>query len=327
MKNGQCQKSPVFSSKYDNQVNWQLECYPNGGTKAYNSYVSIYVSLLKSDRPELTAHVELSIFERTKQGNIKECFGNDCDEYTFSLKSGSEGWGFNRLILLKDLLEKFEKAKENAITLECKLCYEVEVNVEPFMPSKVKKPRLEEPEQHQLKLADYLGQFFDSGKMADITFIIGNRELKAHKLVLSARSSVFAEMFESSSSPSRLKLEDTELNAFQDLLNFVYKDVMPNMEEAEDRTKKMLAIAERYKVPLFKIKCEEILIKYISVNNCAELLLLADAHGASLLRQHALDYFCRHKEEIIKTAGWMNLKQNRLDLAVSILESTVSKTA
>lgn len=44
---------------------------------------------------------------------------------------------------------------------------------------------------------------------------------------------------------------------------------MPNIEEAEDRKKKMLAVAERYKVPLFKIKCEEILIKDISINNCA----------------------------------------------------------
>ena len=206
--------------------------------------------------------------------------------------------------------------KQDSLTLNCKLTYEVE-----NISFQAKVPRLEEPEDC---ITRQLGNLFNTGRMSDFTFVIGRQKFKAHKVFLSARSQVFSEMFEINGKVSpieSLKIEDCEPAVFEAMLRFLYTD---EINETEEMAKKLLPVAKKYQVKLLQHKCEEILLKYISTENCAETLILADTQGALILKEHALNYFRRHSGEIFKTAGWKTLRQTRPHLGVEIFEFTAS---
>ena len=196
--------------------------------------------------------------------------------------------------------------------------YEVENNIS----LQAKVPRLEEPDEDHI--TRQLGVLLNTGRMSDISFVIERQKFKAHKNILSTRSQIFSEMFEINGMVSpleTLKIEDCEPKVFEAMLRFIYTD---EISETEEIAKKLLPLAKKYQVKLLQKKCEEILLNYISTENCAEMLLLADTQEALLLKKDALDYFRHHSGEIFKTTGWKTLRQTRPHLGVEIFEFTAS---
>ena len=219
---------------------------------------------------------------------------------------------------LQDVLEKY--VKKGALTLQSKLTYEI-VQMDSLNISSVKVPRLETP---GCRMSHHFEQLFNTGRMSDITLTLKKQKIKAHKNILSARSQVFADMFEIDGRGSpleSLKIEDCEPEVFKAMLRFLYTD---EMEETEEMAKKLLPIAKKYQVQLLQFKCEDTLTKNISTENCAEILLLADMQDALLLKKDALAYFCTHSGAVIKTTGWQTLRQTRPQLAVEIVEFSAS---
>ena len=62
-------------------------------------------------------------------------------------------------------------------------------------------------------------------QFSDVTFSIGDKELKAHKLILSIHSPVFAAMFKhdtKEAKENRVEIIDIHFDVFQELLKFIY---------------------------------------------------------------------------------------------------------
>ena len=320
MEIGKHLKSDIFSANGDATHQWQLQCYPAGAGKEHCAFLSIFAFLL-NPKTELTANVEFSVLnvvegKFVETGSVPGTWyltGVGLPGHTFS--KIKNGWGFQKLLSHKDLLAKNSKClKEGALTVQCKITYEVENS----SPSRAKVPKL--LETLDCRIAHHLGHLFDSGRMSDITFIVGRRYFKAHKIIMSARSSVFAGMFEIDGRVSplpSLKIEDCEPEVFEAMLRFLYTD---EVEETEEMAKKLLPIAQIYKLQLLQLKCEDILIQNISKINCAEMLLLADVHEAPSLKKDALNFIRRNSGDVIKTAGWQTLRQIRPQLGIEIFE-------
>ena len=81
-----------------------------------------------------------------------------------------------------------------------------------------------------------------------------------------------------------------------------------------------MPIAKRYQVKLLLQKCEDVLLKNISTENCADILMMANTHDALLLKKDASDYFRLHSGEVIKTAQWQTLRQTQPQLGFEICE-------
>ena len=306
LKNGQCLISEPFSANGSKDVQWQLICYPKGNTRDLQGF-GCFVEALKFCGPKLRMETSLSILDTN--GTVLYTV---TEQTTFIKYPASIGR--SNIFLQKDLLEKY--VKQDSLTLNCKLTYEVE-----NISFQAKVPRLEEPEDC---ITRQLGNLFNTGRMSDVTFVLGTENFKAHKNSLSARSQVFADMFENNekvSSINPLKIEDCEPEAFRAMLSFLYTD---EMEETEEMAKELLPLAIKYQIRLLQNKCQEIVLKDISTENCAEMLLFAEMQGALLLKEHALDYFRRHSGEVIKTAGWKVLRENHTRLVVETLESLAS---
>jgi hypothetical protein len=67
----------------------------------------------------------------------------------------------------------------------------------------------------------------DSENFADVTFILGETKLKAHKCILAARSSFFENMFSvgmREAQESVISVQDINLPTFKKILEFIYSD-------------------------------------------------------------------------------------------------------
>ena len=100
--------------------------------------------------------------------------------------------------------------------------------------------------QHVHKLTQDYEQFFKNGHLADVVLVAGGRELKAHKAILSARSKVFAAMFEHSETKeaqeSRIEITDLAADVCQQLLRYIYSS---NIDSLDHLAGELLAAADK----------------------------------------------------------------------------------
>lgn len=67
----------------------------------------------------------------------------------------------------------------------------------------------------------------EQGTFSDVTFVIGDTRIKAHKCILASRSNFFANMFNvgmREAEESVISVQDINLATFKKLLQFIYSD-------------------------------------------------------------------------------------------------------
>lgn len=94
------------------------------------------------------------------------------------------------------------------------------------------------PKQQLVKSTCWFGaakSLIDSSELSDFTFIVQGKEFKVHKLILSLASAIFRGTFECKLEEpweNFAKLHDCDPEMFQNLLNFIYKGIVPvNIQE------------------------------------------------------------------------------------------------
>jgi len=166
-----------------------------------------------------------------------------------------------------------------------------------------------------------LEKLFNNRSGTDVCFIIEEKEIKAHKLILSTTSPVFAAMVESGMKESlenHVEINDIAPDIFEALLRFVYTDrVDLNQVNVQD----LLVAANKYMLSLLKLDCQKFLSERLTTENCSEMLALADLHNCVHLKKSAVNFILRNRDVVMLNDGWKNLKKFRPDLAVDVFES------
>ncbi|XP_047101565.1 speckle-type POZ protein-like [Schistocerca piceifrons] len=158
---------------------------------------------------------------------------------------------------------------------------------------------------HQRTLAADLGALLRSGHSADVTFTVGESQLRAHRAVLVARSPVFAAMMAHDcleASSGHIPVADIEADVLGQLLTFLYTDEIhlddPLMAQ------KLLAAAAKYQVPILKEQCELVISQNLCVRNAVACAVLAIEHSCSLLEESAAHFIAAHYQEVMATEEW-----------------------
>lgn len=129
---------------------------------------------------------------------------------------------------------------------------------------------------------------------------MAGKEYQAHKAVLAARSPVFAAMFEHEMEErkhNRVEITDVDADVLREMLRFIYTGKSNNLEKMADD---LLAAADKYALERLKVMCEEALCSGLSVDNAAEVLILADLHSADQLKAQAIDFINMYVSSNIK---------------------------
>ncbi|CAD6340296.1 unnamed protein product [Miscanthus lutarioriparius] len=208
----------------------------------------------------------------------------------------------------RSLLESPTYLQNDRLTVECI----VTVIKEPQVPKPKSFPRIEVPPSN---MAEHFGSLLETDLGADVTFSVGAKTFKAHKIVLATRSPVFkAELYgpmkEEGMGPITIK--DVQPDVFRALLHFIYTDSLPPLDdlEADDHSemiRHLVVAADRYAIERLKLICQSFLCENLNVQTeaCIEFITCSNV-----------------MDDLLSTQGYKNLKRTCPAVVMDALEKT-----
>lgn len=162
---------------------------------------------------------------------------------------------------------------------------------------------------HQYKFpASIFAQSFETmlfcERFSDVTLIVEEKEIKAHKIVLAARSPVFDAMFNNTMKEnleSRVVIEDFSYDEIQELLRYIYTGKVPKLQE---QTNRLLVMSDKYDLTKLKTMCEQALGANLSIETAGGMLILADTYDAAQLKAHAMQFILSNATAAMETEQW-----------------------
>lgn len=162
---------------------------------------------------------------------------------------------------------------------------------------------------------DY-AQLLERNNFTDVNFVIDDEKFSAHRLVLSARSSVFAAMFNSNMMEKNnglVEITDIQSNIFKHLLRFIYCSKVDDVDLSE--LLKLMLAGDKYSIKSLITVCEERISQQLTVDNVMDILITADLARAGVLKKECKEFVFKNRNEVIDTEGYKNfVKSRRNDL-------------
>lgn len=169
-------------------------------------------------------------------------------------------------------------------------------------------------------LADELLTLLEDEKFSDITIVVGENEIRAHKNILAARSSVFASLLMDNDTVSNndnsnyvIEITDVKPKIFRKLLQYIYTDKIDGIDGTI--AKELLVAAIKYDVKRLEVICEDIVFNIMSIDNVIEILDIADQYYRPILKSQAMKFVVDHAVILINSSAFKMLEQSKPNLA------------
>ncbi|CAL4986669.1 unnamed protein product [Urochloa decumbens] len=277
---------------------WCLRYYPNNidYNVSARKWISMYLQLDKSyNTPDVKARFTISLLNG---------YGEAVSSYTYfrnwthRFTPRGEEKGFPKFIKRK-ALEYSTYLLEDSFKVRSVVVVPPPKDITVTKETKKKEDAPAEsfvvvppPDMHQ-----HLAYLLSSGEGADATLVMDDGEMfRAHRSILAARSAVFkAELLspmQEVTSASCMSIKDIKANVFKALLQFIYTDSLPDIDEGEPMVtaQQVLTAADRYGLERLKLICEDKLCNYISTTSVGTVLALAEQHGCDGLKKACLNF-------------------------------------
>lgn len=296
---------------------WAIYFYPDGKNPEDGAlYVSVFIALA-SDGTDVRALFELTLLDQSgkEKHKVHSHFDRALESGPYTLKYKGSMWGYKRFFR-RTALEASDYIKDDCLAMRCTVG--------------VVRTRMEAPRQFSVAvppsdMGKCLGKLLDSGLGSDVVFEIGEESLKAHKLILAARSPVFrAQFFGLVGDPkaARVAVEDMDPGVFKAMLQYVYTDELPEGRETV-LLQHLLAAADRYGLDRLKSLCEQRLCGEIAPDTVAATLALAEQHQCVQLKAACLKYAAvpSNLGAVMQTEGFGYLEEACPSLLSDLLET------
>jgi len=169
-------------------------------------------------------------------------------------------------------------------------------------------------------LAD-LRSMLESGVGADVTLVCQGTRIKAHSLVLCARSPMLRAQLSgplASGSMDDVSVDkDIVEPVLRQVLTFMYTDELSpaSAEEAQH----LLHAAHYYQLPRLRGICEAMLALSLTNESVAYTLSLAEVYEADALKEAAFHFIKGARSGVMQTAGWADMARNQPQLKDQLL--------
>ncbi|KAG9475809.1 hypothetical protein GDO78_003951 [Eleutherodactylus coqui] len=142
---------------------------------------------------------------------------------------------------------------------------------------------------------------------ADVTIVVEGKEFQLHRLVLSAQSCFFRSMFASNLKEGRnrvTQLEDVSASVFQLLVDYIYHGTVKlRLDDLQDTYE----VADMYQLTALFAECSRFLVRTVQMNNCLQIMWLADQHSDDTLYNAAKHCAKIHLAELDGTEEFLNM--------------------
>jgi len=177
-----------------------------------------------------------------------------------------------------------------------------------------------------------LSKLYGSTSCTDVTSLVGASRTKfvGHTCIIELRANALYELISTTEEDhdddcnrniTQLALPDIDESAFETLVLFIYKDVLPtitdnnnNNNNGDDtstgdgdfgKVKSILCVADRFGCTDLKLYMESMLVdKFILASTAIGLLMLADARSCALLKEACMDAYVNNSPKV--THCWSN---------------------
>jgi len=171
----------------------------------------------------------------------------------------------------------------------------------------------------------------EEGNWSDVSFLVKGELVKAHTLVLSARSEVFAKQLHSGMRESLSKevvIEDCEPSIFRAMLRFLYTDDFVHVEALLKKSEArkgvdtesagpvlgiigmlqgLLAVSHKYDLTRLHLWCEQQLCERITHEEVCSLLCQAHLFNAKQLEEVCLNFIRTNARRVVGTLEFARL--------------------
>jgi N-acetylneuraminic acid mutarotase len=162
-------------------------------------------------------------------------------------------------------------------------------------------------------LVDDLRKLINNPVFADVTFLVENQPVYATRANLAARSEHFRALFyggmreSSGGADEQIVLPDIAHPVFLLLLEYIYTDQVGDI--SSELAVHLLIAAERFLLDRLKALSEDIVRKFISLDNCVSIMMTAKAHRAEGLKDICMDFIVSNEEKIKQSPAFRELIQ------------------
>ncbi|VAI38436.1 unnamed protein product [Triticum turgidum subsp. durum] len=287
---------------------WAIRLYPDGYGKACPDYISVYLELM-SNSTKVRASCDLRL--------VDQCTGSSSSVHKTGPRifSSSDTTKFappHTSFKKRSEIEGSAYLRDDRLTIECI----VTVIKKPHVVDTKPFPKIDMPPSDMT--AD-VGRLLEEKEGFDVSFIVGEETIEAHRFVLAMRSPVLkAELY----GPMRearpgqsITIKDMQPVVFKALLHFIYTDSLPGDMDLEggkdtDMVRLLLVAADRYAMERLKLVCQSILCDDLNADTVATTLALADQHNCHRLKDACLEFMemSDDMDAVVATQGFKDVK-------------------
>lgn len=159
-----------------------------------------------------------------------------------------------------------------------------------------------------------MSQLCLNAEYSDVTFVVEEVELPAHKIILAARSSYFRALLYgglAESSQQKINL-NVPLDAFKALLNYIYTGCMSLSKMKEENILDSLGLANQYGFETLELAISTYLTNNLSQKNCCAILDAARLYNLETLSDVCMTFMDRNSTELLKSSCFKTLSQDSL---------------
>ena len=155
-------------------------------------------------------------------------------------------------------------------------------------------------------LSSDLGNIFLDPQSSDIVLICQEEEIRAHKLILSARSPVFRAMLQTDMSEranGEIKINDADKDVLKEMVGYLYT---AKVEEKFTKYKELLILANKYEVEELIKLCGTKVAESLNDDNALQVGVFAELHNAEDLMKACVKYIMDNKPNSLNQ-NWEDL--------------------
>ena len=309
--------SPNFKMKKNMEIQWCLKVYPNGINSSHNNDLGIYLHLITTNlNVKVNTSFSITLLKNDGSTNLSKN-----SSFAFTAKFPQSG--FLQFMKIRDLKRDASLMPGNVLTLLCSIdaSYESRIN---HMGNLKNSNLINNNCKVEEEVKNYLEILCEDSRFSDVTLVVENKELKAHKCILAVASPIFSSIFEQNEkekSNSVITISDLSYEVAAEMLHFIYKK---EVEHLHDVAHELIGVAHRYGISELKKVCEESLCQNIKLDNALKLLVIADLNNAKGLKDDALRFIVAHKKDFIDNEELKEIIKTNPELSQSIIFSMVS---
>jgi RCC1 and BTB domain-containing protein len=164
-----------------------------------------------------------------------------------------------------------------------------------------------------------LRRLINNSDFSDVTFVVEDKPVHAHRAFLAVRCDHFRAMFSSGMKESReleIPIPNIRFPIFMALVEYIYTDVVADI--SPEVAIELYIAADLYTLDRLKGLCEVVVQRGLTTDNAPVLLQGSDERHAARMRELCIRFIVRHFDAVTKSAGFQTLSR---ELILEVLQA------